>query len=186
MTLTAATSRNTYTGTSALSVYDYSFFIFVESDLVVKVMNPSTFAITTLSLTTDYTVIGEGTTGTRTITLVNNSQAWLTAGNLTTGWTLLIRRIRPLTQTTDLRNQGPYLPEDVEDAFDHNVMLAQQLQDQMDRSLKLKDIETGTPALTEIPTLAERINKVMGWDSSGNPTAVSNVPVGSQIGRAHV
>ncbi len=137
MTVSSSSSRSSYTGNSAVSNYAYSFPIRVNTDLVVMVRNPTTGVETTLTLTTDYTVNGVGLAAGSTIDLVNASQAWLTAGKLTSGLILVIRRVRPETQLTDLRNQGSYFPETIEDALDHITYILQYLQDQADRSLKL-------------------------------------------------
>lgn len=174
MTLSSATSRMDYTGNGATSVYAYSFRILANTDLLVTVRDPDTDDETTLVITTDYTVSGVGDSGGGNVTLVNASQAWLTAGSLTTNWALSIRRVRPLTQTTDIRNQGDFYPEGHEDAFDHQVMLAQQLDDVLDRALKLPETEVGTAAKTTLPV--DRASKVLAFDASSNPIAQANVP----------
>lgn len=74
------------------------------------------------------------------ITLINNGQAWLTAGNLTSGYTIVITRIVPLIQNTSVRNQGDFYPETLEDAFDYLTMIAQQ---QANGQLVLTDVVTG-------------------------------------------
>ena len=139
MTLASETSRNDYTGDGTDSIFAYSFRIVSQSDLVVKVRNTTTGAVTKLTITTDYTVsgVGEGSGG--NVTLVNASQAWLTSGNLSTGYDLMIRRAPALTQNTDIRNQGTFLPETHEDAFDYARMIDQKQQDEIDRSVKLPD-----------------------------------------------
>ncbi len=176
MTVPSTVSRNNYVGNGAASVYSYDFKIFANTDLVVTVADLND-AETTLVLTTDYTVSDVGDASGGNVTLVNSAQAWLDDdGDLLTNFALTIRRVRPVTQTTDIRNQGPYAPEDVEDAFDHVVMLAQQRQDDADRSLKLPETETGTAAKTEIPSVANRLSKVLAFDASGNPIAQTNVP----------
>lgn len=138
MSIGSATSRNAYTGNSSVSTYAYGYRIFSDSDLLVTVRNTDD-AETTLVLNTDYTVTGAGDAAGGNILLVNAGQAWLTAGKLTQDFDLVIRRVRPVTQETDIRNQGDFYPETHEDAFDHGVMLAQQQQDAIDRSVKLPE-----------------------------------------------
>jgi hypothetical protein len=89
-------------------------------------------------------VNGAGDESGGSIDLVNSSQAWLTSGKLTSGYILSIRRVRPLTQDTDIRNQGDFFPESHEDEFDKLTMVDQQQQDELDRSFKLP--ETIDPA----------------------------------------
>lgn len=130
MAIGTQTSRVDYVGNGSTAEYAFTFLIFAATDLLVSVRNTSDVE-STLVLNTDYTVDGVGDEDGGTITL--------TAGNLTSGYALTIRRVRPLTQETDIRNQGEFFPETHEDAFDHFIMVDQQQQDEIDRSLKLPE-----------------------------------------------
>jgi hypothetical protein len=143
MTIASTSSRNTYVGNGTAATYSYTFRIFDDSDLLVVVRNTSGVE-TTLDLNDDYSVSGVGNIGGGSITL--------TAGNLTSGYTLAIRRVRPLTQETDLRNEGAFYPEVHEDAFDHQVMLSQQLSDEILRSIKLPETLLAADFDTTLPT----------------------------------
>jgi len=176
MTVTSAISRADFVGNGAVSVFAYNFRIFVNTDLLVTIADLANVE-TTLVLATDYTVSGVGDVNGGNVTLVNGAQAHLdTDGDLLTGFAISIRRVRPVTQTTDIRNQGPYLPEVIEDSLDHGIMVSQQRQDEADRSLKLPETEPGTAANTTIPASADRLSKVLAFDASGNPIAQTNVP----------
>jgi hypothetical protein len=131
MSIQSSTNRNDYTGSGSTDTYAYSFKIFADTDLVVTKRLISTGVETTLTLTTDYTVTGVGDTSGGSIVLV--------AGNLASTYHLTIRRVRPLTQTLDIRNQGDYFPERTEDAFDKAAMVDQQQQDELDRSSNLTE-----------------------------------------------
>lgn len=133
MTLSSTTNRNDATGTSSTNTYTYGFKIFLNTDLIVTVRSPAGVE-TTLALTTDYTVTGVGVTAGGTIVLVNAAQAWLTAGNLTTGWHITIRRVVPLTQLLDIRNQGAQFQEVVEDELDKLTMEVQQNAETLSRA----------------------------------------------------
>lgn len=135
MTVSSETSRVEYTGNGATSVYAYTFKIFDESELLVTRRDTNDVE-TTLVLNTDYTVSGVGVTSGGNVTL--------TAGNLTSGYVLTIRRVRELKQETEFRNQSEFYPELHETAFDKLVMIDQQQQDELNRSLKLA--ETIDPA----------------------------------------
>jgi hypothetical protein len=72
---------------------------------------------------------------------------------LPTGESLIIKRVEPLTQETDLQNQGGYFPQVQEDVYDKLTMIDLQQQELLDRSFRFPiaytggiDIETGTPA----------------------------------------
>ena len=58
-------------------------------------------------------------------------------------------------------------------------MLIQSQQEQLGRSYQLPRSEAGSRVLTTVPLKADRSGLVFGWDSQGQPTAVSAVPVGS-------
>jgi len=130
MTVSSATNRNDYIGDNSTDTFSYSFRIFANTDLLVTQKDLNDVE-TTLVLTSDYTVTGVGDVAGGTIVL--------TAGNLATDFTLTIRRVIPLTQITDLRNQGSYFPENVEDQFDKHTMVDQQQQDILDRSIFLPE-----------------------------------------------
>ncbi len=139
-----ANNRNDYIGTGATPTYPFTFLIFAATDL--RVIETDLAGVDTVHvLTTDYTVpdadVGKPSGG--NITLV--------AGNLTTGHELSIRRVRPLTQGTDIRNQGDFLPENHEDAFDHHLMVDQQQQDEIDRSIKIPESVDPTTVDTDLP-----------------------------------
>lgn len=173
MSISSTNSRNNYTGNNSTDTYNYTFRILDQDDLLVTVRDTSDVE-TTLAITTDYTVTGVGAVGGGTIVLV--------AGNLATGYILSIRRVVSLVQETDIRNQGAFYPEIHEDQFDRQVMMAQQQQDEVDRSVKL--IETIDPADfdTRLPaSIVGAINQTVMTNATGDgfepgPTAdeVSN------------
>lgn len=172
MTVASTTNRNTYTGNGATATYDYTFRIFAEADLLVTIRDTDG-AETTKVLTTDYTVAGEGDVGGGSITLV--------AGNLTTNYIITLRRVMDLTQETDIRNQGSYFPETHEDTFDTSRMIDQQLQDQIDRCIKVPETEDGSTAATVLDQATDRASKYFAWDASGNPIASDGGAVGYLI-----
>lgn len=133
MSIGSTVNRNDYVGNASTATYNYSYKIISSSDLLVTQKDATTGVETTHTLTTDYTVTGVGNANGGTITLV--------AGNLPSGDALTIRRVRPLTQSTDIRNQGSFYPESHEDAFDHAVMIAQQQENDISRSLKLSETD---------------------------------------------
>ncbi len=143
MSLSSANNRNDYVGNGSTETYSYTFRIFDEADLRVTVVDTDGVE-TQLSLSTDYTVTGVGTSGGGTIVLVDANQDWLDAeGDLATNFGLTIRRVLDIVQETDIRNQGAYFPEIHEDQFDKLAMIDQQQQDELDRSLKLPETISG-------------------------------------------
>jgi len=169
MTVASTTRRNDAVGNGSTSNYPYTFRILDEADILVSVENTSG-TITTLVLTTDYTVNGVGSYSGGSIDLVDAGQAWLTSGNLITDYKITIRRRLTLTQLTDLRNRGGFYPEDHETVFDRDTMIDLQQQDELDRSLKFP--ETDSSALSpELPPSSQRASKYLAFDASGNAIA---------------
>lgn len=117
MTVSTEVDHNDYTGNGVTTSFPYTFRIFKKSDLVVQVVDLNE-NITELILDTDYTVTGAG---------------GYTGGNvilstaLANGYQISISRELPVTQETDLRNQGKFFAEVHEDAFDKLTMLIQQV-----------------------------------------------------------
>ena len=164
MTISSTTTRNDATGNGATSVYPFTFKIFNKADL--KVTKRDTDDVEyLLTVDTDYAVSGVGDTSGGSITLV--------AGNLPSGWKLTIRRVRPLKQETDIRNQGDFYPEVHEDALDGLVMQNQAQQNELDRALKLPETVTGVSAELPVPVA----KRVLRWNSSA--TGVEGVDVGT-------
>jgi hypothetical protein len=172
MSLASTTNRIDYTGNGATSVYSFPFKIFAKSELQVTVRNTSNVE-TTLVLNTDYTIpdagVGSGAPSGSSITLVSAGQAWLTAGNLTSNYKLSMRRVRALTQETDIRNQGDFYPEVHENQFDKLVMNDQQQQDEIDRSLRMPETVPVATFSPELPATFVGANRcVVRTNSSGN------------------
>ena len=173
MSISSTTNRNDYVGNGAAFTYAYGFKIFLSSELLVTVVN-LTGVETTLVLNTDYSVTGVANNSGGNIVLINASQSWLTTGFLTTGFGLTVRRVRALTQTTDIRNQGDFYPETHEDVFDKQVMISQQQQDEIDRTLKLPETEVGSGTFV-LPPLINRANQFLGFGPTGDPIAAASV-----------
>jgi hypothetical protein len=169
MTISTTVSRADYTGNGSASNYTFSFKIFDEDELLVTVENLAG-ALTTLTLTTDYTVAITGSTG--SITLVDADQAWLTGANLTTGFGLTIRRVMDLVQETDIRNAGVFYPETHEDQFDRSIMIDQQQQDELNRSLRVSEADA---SIGNLPSATERAESFLYFDADGEPTAVNTL-----------
>lgn len=134
MTVTGTTSRNDYPGTGSTGPFAYTFKIYAYSDLLVTKADANGVE-TTLVYLTDFTATGAGAAAGGTITL---------STALATGETLAIRRVLPLTQLINLRNQGATFPQNVEKGLDQAVMREQQLDNDVQSAVRLA--ETVDPA----------------------------------------
>ena len=158
MTVSSTTEKNSYSGNSSTTVFAYSFKIFADSDLQV-IIRSSTGAETTKTLTTHYTVSGAGDASGGNVTF--------TSGNTpATGETVVIRRGVPQTQAIDYIANDPFPAESHEEGLDRATMTTQQVQEELDRSIKLS--RTNTMTSTEFTVGAtDRANKILAFDNSG-------------------
>ena len=158
MTVSSTTVKNSYSGNSSTTVFAYSFKIFADSDLQV-IIRSSTGTETTKTLTTHYTVSGAGDASGGNVTF--------TSGNTpATGETVVIRRGVPQTQAIDYIANDPFPAESHEEGLDRATMTTQQVQEELDRSIKLS--RTNTMTSTEFTVGAtDRANKILAFDSSG-------------------
>lgn len=131
--------KNYYVGNDSTATFDYTFKVFSQNDLLVIVYQGTTE--NSLVLNTDYTIdaesIGEDAGG--TISLTSEGQDWIDEdGFLATGYSLEILRNAPYTQPTDVRNQGDFFPDTIEDAYDYLCMQVQQLREMLSRAMKFQ------------------------------------------------
>lgn len=186
MSLSSATNRNDYTGNGSVDTYSYTFKVFSEDHLVVTVRDTSDVE-TTLTKTTHYTVSGVGSTNGGSIALVAGAFDWLNVGNdLKSGYKLTIRRVVPLTQETDIRNAGTFYPATHEDQFDKQVMISQQQQDDLDRSVTLPETVPSSEFDPTLPSdILDSANKVPMMNATGDGfTDAANWPTANEISAA--
>lgn len=86
------------------------------------------------------------------------------------GGTLTIQRDIPLTQELDLRDGDAFPAAPIEEAFDKLTMIAQQVLGGVNRALRVPEIGSTIP---EIPAIASRALKLLGFDAGGNPITVT-------------
>ena len=159
MTISSTTTKNSYSGNGSNTTFAYGFYIPASTDIQVIVR----------SSTGTETVKSEGTgSANYSITGVGNSSGgnvvFVTAPLSTD--TVVLRRNTAKTQATDYVANDPFPAETHEDALDKLTIISQDLQEQVDRSLKLS--RTNTMTSTEFTVGAtDRANKILAFDSSG-------------------
>tara|TARA_Y100001972_G_scaffold127695_1_gene185411 strand:+ start:35065 stop:37062 length:1998 start_codon:yes stop_codon:yes gene_type:complete len=159
MTISTTNIKNSYAGNSNTSVFQYTFKILANTELQV-IIRASSGTETVKILTTHYTVSGVGNASGGNVTF--------TSGNIpATGETVVIRRVTAQTQNLDLVENDPFSAETVESAFDKLTSINQELQEQLDRSIKVSRTATiTTPEITDDAT--SRAGKLLGFDATGN------------------
>ena len=156
MTITTTTSTRSFSGDASTTVFAYNYKI-LDDDEIQVIIRAATGAETVKEKGTHYTVSGVGVAS---------------GGNITFGSapanteTVVLRRSTPQTQSVDLVENDPFTAETVEGAFDRSVILAQELQEQVNRSIKIS--RTNTMTSTEFTNNAtSRANKILSFDASG-------------------
>ena len=159
MTVSTTIIKNFHNGNGSATNFAYQFRILQDTDLLVIIRTNSTGAETTKTLSTHYTVAGAGDASGGSITF--------TAGNIpASGETVVIRRNVPQTQAIDYIANDPFPAETHEEGLDRGTMVAQQVAEESDRSIKLS--RTNTMTSTEFTVGAtERAGKILAFDSSG-------------------
>jgi hypothetical protein len=159
MTVSTTIIKNFHNGNGSTTNFAYQFRILEDTDLLVIIRTNSTGAETTKTLTTHYTVAGAGDASGGSITF--------TGGNTPAiGETVVIRRNVPQTQAIDYIANDPFPAETHEEGLDRSTMVAQQVAEESNRSIKLS--RTNTMTSTEFTVGAtDRANKVLAFDSAG-------------------
>ena len=166
MTVSSTTVKNSYSGNGSTTSFNYTFKIFADSDLQV-IIRSSTGTETTKTITTHYTVSGAGNT--------NGGSVTFTSGNIpANGETVVLRRNVPQTQAIDYIANDPFPAETHEEGLDRATMTTQQVQEELDRSIKLS--RTNTMTSTEFAVGAtDRASKVLGFDANGELTVTQEL-----------
>ena len=156
MTVSSTTVKQSYSGNGSTSAFTYSFKINSINELKV-IIRSSTGTETVKSISTHYNVSDTGSGGTVTFT----------SGNIpASGETVVLLRNTNLTQTTDYVENDPFPAESHEGALDKLTLQIQEVQEEVDRSIKLS--ETNTMTSTEFTVGAtDRASKILAFDSSG-------------------
>jgi hypothetical protein len=149
-----------FSGTGLVSTYPFSFKVFTAADLKV-VQADETGAETTLVLNSTYTAS------------LNANQDSNPGGSITlttalpTGSSLIITTALAETQGVQLTDLGGFYPAVLNSLHDKFTVMIQQLQEQVDRCVKLPTTDTSTAA---IPGRTARANTVLGFDEDGTLT----------------
>jgi len=159
MTISSTTTKNSYSGNGSTTTFAYGFYISASTDIQVIVR----------SSTGTETVKAEGSGSTNySITGVGNASG----GNIVfvtapaSGETVVLRRNTAKTQATDYVANDPFPAETHESALDKLTIIGQDLQEQVDRSLKLS--RTNTMTSTEFTVgSSDRASKILAFDSTG-------------------
>lgn len=156
MTVSSTTSKVSYSGNGSTVAFTVTFYFLADSDIKVLVRSANgTEVVKTLN--TDYTVTGAGDPAGGTVTFGTAPIS---------GETVVLARSVPLTQVTDYTPNDPFPAETHERALDKLTQVTQQINEAVNRSIKLSLSNTMTSTEFTVDA-AERANKVFGFDAAG-------------------
>lgn len=159
MTVSTTTARVSYAGNGSTTTFNVGFYFLADSHLRV-ILRASDGTETVKTLTTDYTVSGAGNPSGGSVTMLTAPAS---------GQTLVVVRNAPQTQTVDYQPNDPFPATTHEEALDKLTMIAQQLQQDVNRSLKIAETDS-TSLNTTVPTSNLRANKALVFDADGELT----------------
>jgi hypothetical protein len=158
MTISTTTIINSYSGDGSTTAFTYTFKITDQDDIEVLIRS-NDGTETTKTITTHYTVSGVGNAGGGTVTF--------TSGNIPTSTqTVVLRRSTPQTQTMDLIDNDPMSADTIETAHDKAIAISQELQEQVNRSIKFSRTNTFTSSEFTVDA-STRANKILAFDDNG-------------------
>lgn len=166
MPVTDQTTSNSSTGNGVTTVFPYTFKILDEADILVEVDGVAK------TLTTHYTVSGVGVSGGGNVTFVTAPAS---------GAVVALSRSMAYSRETDYQENGDLLAATLDDDVDRSVMLAQQVRQLARRAVKLPSGVTTDQVLATGNTAAERIGKVIGFDSAGDPALLGTADIDTAL-----
>ena len=157
MTISTTIIKSSYSGNGSTTAFTYNFKITDQDDIQV-IIRSANGTETVKTLSTHYTVAGVGG---------NSGTVTFQSGHIpVNGETVLLRRATPKTQAMDLIDNDPMSADTIETAHDKVISITQELQEQIDRSLKLS--RTNTMTSTEFTNSAtDRASKILAFDGNG-------------------
>ncbi len=166
------TTRQTTAFTSGNN-FAFAFKVYEVGDVKVIQIQTSNGAETVLTITTNYTVTlndDQDANPGGTVTLVSSGSAQ----NLATGYNIVITSKVGALQQTEITNQGGFFPEVINDVLDKAVILDQQQQSVIDKTIRFPLTQTvGGLEITE--NAANRANKTLVFDGSGDLSVSATV-----------
>lgn len=166
----SSTSRKAgpFLGNDTATVFPFTFKVFKKEDVRVTLTGP-TGDDTVLTLDSHYSVtLNSNQDANPGGSVTYPFQGFPLPSPLPVGYRLTITGGLQNLQPTDIQNQGGFYPQVVEDMSDRSTIQIQQLQEEVDRSLKFSVSDPGLGAV--LPPADLRANKILAFDENGRPT----------------
>ncbi len=149
----AVTPRVQYTANGTQDIFEYPFPIFASEDIIVEFNGVQKLS--------GFLVSGAGNTLGGTVTFDTPPE---------TGTIVTIYRQVPYERMTDFLESGDFSAQSINNELDYLTALTQQLNLDQSNMLRYERTEDATNA--ELPSVANRAGKALGFDENGNPIAV--------------
>lgn len=169
-TVSSTDNKIIYTGDAIVTVFPYNFKVFEDTDLAVEIQDIATGVETIQVLNVDYTVSGVGDAVGGNVTMIVSPIV---------GEKLIVKRILPLTQETDLVDNTVFSLELLEEGYDRLVMIAQELDERVSRAL-LADITSTADYTLPSPDAG----KVLKWNATEDGLINSTYDPDEQVANA--
>ena len=156
------TPRIQYAADGTQTQFSFPFPIFDEDDLEVYIGDTKQ--------TSGYSVLGAGTSFGGSVTF----DAPPASGVIVT-----LHRFLTIERTTDFQQSGTFRAKVLNNELDYLTAALQQVADDVGRAVRLSP--TSADADLELPSRAERANKVLGFDANGNVIAASSSGTGAGV-----
>lgn len=155
MSVTNQNSKSQYIGNGSTKTFAYDFRILDSSHAVVYITD--LFGVDTLQIEgSDYSVTGVGDQD-------GGDIIFTTAP--TNLYTVTIYRSIPLNQLVDYISTGRFQAETHEEVVDKLTLITQDIAKNVERSLRIPELDS--IASFDAMSLATRLSKIIGFDSSG-------------------
>lgn len=150
-----------FTATAGQTTFGYDYPIYEDSDLAVYQITAG--VITSLVLTTDYTVTGAGLQAGGNVVLVVGAAL---------NDNIIISGDLPELRATNYSGAGDFTKESINEELNKLVQLSQQLRRDVDRSVRLDpaDVKEDAETTFVLPLLSERLEKYLYFDANGDVT----------------
>jgi hypothetical protein len=158
MTISTETNRTQANGNGTTTAFSFPYYFGAQSELAVY-LTTSAGVRTLQTIATHYTISGSTTNG---VYESGGTVNFVTAPP--TGSKVTIVRQTPLTQDVAVDKLATFRSQAMQRAFDKRAAAEQRLQEQIDRSVRLKVDTTSTA-----PTFPEpSADKIVGWNAAGS------------------
>jgi len=162
MTVSTTTNKVSFAGNGVTTVFAFAVKFFLDSDVRVILRTDSDGTEVLQVLTTDYTLTGAGDDDGGNVTMIVAPPS---------GKTLVIKRDVPSTQLTKFVENDKHPADAVEDQYDKNIMVIQELEEKLTRAAIFPETFAGTPIAMPEPVAST----FLGWNAAADKLVNSAV-----------